>query len=942
MQRKAVQLLILIARNGANVNVVNDAGDTPLHKAAYTAREEMVLLLLSSNADVFIKNAEGKTAKDFADGDIKKLIKAVEKVDLQKREEKFLNAAREGDLTTIKECLQGTHSPNINCTDFLGNTALHCAAYRGQKEAAVLLLQNGIDSTIRNTHGQLAIDLSKNEGMRQLLSLQPTRQMKKTALRFEGMLMRKNRFLGWRAVWTVLERGVLSFFSSRADASTGTKRKGYKYLDGCKIEQNENNSAIFTCHFSDGTSQQFSVPFVHYQQIDCQKWINALNEHKDYATYYIKQGLEEDNSDDDDELDEVSLGTVKDVIQTAQAQQQIFERQAAALSNTWQDIAKKSTSNKLISVLEEPSYLCLFNQLKQAVDSCRKVSLSLSQCLTVLFQQEEARMLQLKQEQERCRYLQEALHVLAREHHELEQSITTPHHSTQNSAVLLYSDTDCEEFYDACDEEEDEDTITKNDGSEENDDKTISESDVFTSFPSSIASVATLTATGTSKWGRERLPVPMFSRNNFSVWSVLKQCIGKELSKITMPIVFNEPLSFLQRISENMEYSHLLQKANESEDPIERLEYVSAFVVSTLACNWERLGKPFNPLLGETYEFFKENINLKMVCEQVSHHPPISAYHAESPHFTMYGSVQPHLKFWGKSVVINPEGTVTVELLRKEEIYTWTGVDCCVHNIIVGKMWLEQYGNTEIICKKSGLSTVLHFKPCNWLGQNAHTVEGYITDKKKNKLRMLYGKWPNYLKSTSIEAYDEFIKINKKFVPPEYSHYISKELNSKICNPSNNQSVQFEDDLKKEVESNIDNQEKQDENYVMVDLKDSKLLWEVEPRPEYSMEYYNFTLFAMALNELYDSMKSFLPPTDSRLRPDIQLLENGNVDEAAFEKHRLEEKQREARKLRKKNNEIWKPRWFKKGPNPHIPNKDCWLFDKHYWDRNYSSCPDIF
>ncbi|XP_023244385.1 oxysterol-binding protein-related protein 1-like [Centruroides sculpturatus] len=819
--REVAEYLI---KNGANVNVVNDAGDTPLHKAAYTAREEMVLLLLSSNADVFIKNAEGKTAKDFADGDIKKLIKAVEKVDLQKREEKFLNAAREGDLATIKECLQGTHSPNINCTDFLGNTALHCAAYRGQKEAAVLLLQNGIDSTIRNTHGQLAIDLSKNEGMRQLLSLQPTRQMKKTALRFEGMLMRKNRFLGWRAVWTVLERGVLSFFSSRADASTGTKRKGYKYLDGCKIEQNENNSAIFTCHFSDGTSQQFSVPFVHYQQIDCQ--VSEI--HKSETAYgkFVYHGINlsqrcfeiKESLFDylNKQFSEVKFYCL--IYLTAQAQQQIFERQAAALSNTWQDIAKKSTSNKLISVLEEPSYLCLFNQLKQAVDSCRKVSLSLSQCLTVLFQQEEVIISQLER-------------------------LPVPMFSRNNFSVWSV-------LKQCIGKIKDEDTITKNDGSEENDDKTISESDIFTSFPSSIASVATLTATGTSKWGRERLPVPMFSRNNFSVWSVLKQCIGKELSKITMPIVFNEPLSFLQRISENMEYSHLLQKANESEDPVERLEYVSAFVVSTLACNWERLGKPFNPLLGETYEFFKENINLKMVCEQVSHHPPISAYHAESPHFTMYGSVQPHLKFWGKSVVINPEGTVTVELLRKEEIYTWTGVDCCVHNIIVGKMWLEQYGNTEIICKKSGLSTVLHFKPCNWLGQNAHTVEGYITDKKKNKLRMLYGKWPNYLKSTSIEAYDEFMKINKKFVPPEYSHYISKELNSKICNPSNNQSVQFEDDLKKE----------------------KNLRWYLLKK------YYNFTLFAMALNELHDSMKSFLPPTDSRLRPDIQLLENGNVE----------------------------------------------------------------
>ncbi|KAL3200827.1 hypothetical protein MRX96_013096 [Rhipicephalus microplus] len=28
-------------------------------------------------------------------------------------------------------------------------------------------------------------------------------------------------------------------------------------------------------------------------------------------------------------------------------------------------------------------------------------------------------------------------------------------------------------------------------------------------------------------WGRTRLPVPMFSKNDFSLWSILKQCIGK-------------------------------------------------------------------------------------------------------------------------------------------------------------------------------------------------------------------------------------------------------------------------------------------------------------------------------------------------------------------------------------------------------------------------------
>jgi hypothetical protein len=33
------------------------------------------------------------------------------------------------------------------------------------------------------------------------------------------------------------------------------------------------------------------------------------------------------------------------------------------------------------------------------------------------------------------------------------------------------------------------------------------------------------------------------------------------------------------------------------------LQYVSAFAVSAISSNWERIGKPFNPLLGETYEF---------------------------------------------------------------------------------------------------------------------------------------------------------------------------------------------------------------------------------------------------------------------------------------------------------------------------------------------------
>jgi hypothetical protein len=69
----------------------------------------------------------------------------------------------------------------------------------------------------------------------------------------------------------------------------------------------------------------------------------------------------------------------------------------------------------------------------------------------------------------------------------------------------------------------------------------------------------------------------MFSRNDFSIWSVLKNCIGKELSKITMPVIFNEPLSFLQRMVEYMEYAHLLRRAAEEIDPVYRMQVSAVF-----------------------------------------------------------------------------------------------------------------------------------------------------------------------------------------------------------------------------------------------------------------------------------------------------------------------------------------------------------------------------
>lgn len=67
----------------------------------------------------------------------------------------------------------------------------------------------------------------------------------------------------------------------------------------------------------------------------------------------------------------------------------------------------------------------------------------------------------------------------------------------------------------------------------------------------------------------------------------------------------------------------------------------------------------------------------------------------------------------------------------------------------------------------------------------------------------------------------------------------------------------------------------------------------------------------MSLNELTPELEKIICPTDSRLRPDIRKLENGDQDGAAAEKSRLEEKQRETRKARKhKKGQEWTPRYI--------------------------------
>eukprot|EP00106_Octopus_bimaculoides_P020477 XP_014787919.1 PREDICTED: oxysterol-binding protein-related protein 2-like [Octopus bimaculoides] len=457
---------------------------------------------------------------------------------------------------------------------------------------------------------------------------------------------------------------------------------------------------------------------------------------------------------------------------------------------------------------------------------------------------------------------------------------------------------------------------------------------------------------------RTSLPKPMFSRNDFSIWSILKQCIGKELSKMTMPVIFNEPLSLLQRMAEHMEYAYLLEKAGTATDPVERMQYVCAFAVSSMSSNWDRLGKPFNCLLGETFELQRNDLGFRLISEQVSHHPPISAFHVESDLFQFHGSIHPRLKFWGKSVEVNPKGVITLELTKFGEVYTWSNVNCCVHNVIVGKLWVEHVSIFPCTLSKAHTQSVEAFQfTCSFtvLGKS---IEFFSLELGKTKVKALLGSWVQALYAVDVSTYEQFLKTQKFDSSADNPTVLSRNgISSEEAGVSGGAAAAAISDTD-DIPGVLPNADP--------GIPGQVLLWKAFPRPETTNQFFSFTLYAMMLNELTDNLKDRLPPTDSRLRPDIRLLEQGDIDgaaieknrleekqrghpirsvkvfdTAAMEKNRLEEKQRSARRERKKKKEEWTPVWFHYGIHPTTGKED-WLFNKDYWQRDWSRCPDIF
>ncbi|KAL9357457.1 hypothetical protein Peur_050710 [Populus x canadensis] len=381
---------------------------------------------------------------------------------------------------------------------------------------------------------------------------------------------------------------------------------------------------------------------------------------------------------------------------------------------------------------------------------------------------------------------------------------------------------------------------------------------------------------------RKKLPDPIEKEKGVSLWSMIKDNIGKDLTKVCLPVYFNEPLSSLQKCFEDLEYSYLLDRAYEwgkQGNSLMRILNVAAFAVSGYASTEGRICKPFNPLLGETYEADYPDKGLRFFSEKVSHHPMIVACHCEGTGWKFWGDSNLKSKFWGRSIQLDPVGVLTLEF-DDGEVFQWSKVTTSIYNLILGKLYCDHYGTMRIEGNRE-YSCKLKFKEQSIIDRNPHQVQGMVQDRHGRTVATLFGKWD------------------------ESMYYMNDDFSGKG----------------KGFES----------------MKEAHMLWRRSKPPRFPTRY-NLTRFAMTMNELTHGLKEKLPPTDSRLRPDQRYLENGEFDMANSEKLRLEHRQRQARNMQERG---WKPRWFAKDKG-----SDTYRYVGGYWEArgwgNWDSCPDIF
>ncbi|OXB69512.1 UNVERIFIED_CONTAM: hypothetical protein H355_009822 [Colinus virginianus] len=189
---------------------------------------------------------------------------------------------------------------------------------------------------------------------------------------------------------------------------------------------------------------------------------------------------------------------------------------------------------------------------------------------------------------------------------------------------------------------------------------------------------------------RSRLPAPPAPPGDVSLWGLLRSSVGKDLSRVALPVQLNEPLNTLQRLCEELEYSALLDRAARARDPRQRL-VGDVLGGRGLVGTWVR------------------DIGWRDV---------------------------------GPLLTALPPPNLSPSVYRSGDHFEWNKVTTCIHNVLSGPRWIEHYGEVLIRnTRDASYHCKITFCKARYWGAGANEVQGAVLSRSGAVVERLAGKW---------------------------------------------------------------------------------------------------------------------------------------------------------------------------------------------------------
>ncbi|KAI8388216.1 uncharacterized protein BYT42DRAFT_491475 [Radiomyces spectabilis] len=180
---------------------------------------------------------------------------------------------------------------------------------------------------------------------------------------------------------------------------------------------------------------------------------------------------------------------------------------------------------------------------------------------------------------------------------------------------------------------------------------------------------------------------------------------------------------------------------------------------------WEK--KPYNPVLGEQYFMTWGDVDgcgeTKVICEQVSHHPPVTGFYIENEKagISLNGHTGQKTRFSGTSLICDQVGHSVVKLHSRDETYMFTSPSLTVNGIWYAAPYVELTGHSYIQ-STSGFYATIEYSSRGWISGERNHFKCYIrknAGNSKEYMHKIEGQWS--AKST-ITAYGT--KASKPFL----------------------------------------------------------------------------------------------------------------------------------------------------------------------------------